>query len=125
MNCKPNTRGTNKIILSRKNEFNLSNSISRIDRKVNIPVYCPGVGALNILSYFLAWNISDYFLLISLELCTCVCLVLGAALQNKLVPLPCLRPSLEGPINLKTFIVTNMSKCHMMSQCVTSISFLS
>jgi hypothetical protein len=39
--------------------------------------------------------------------------------------LPCLRPSLEGPINLKTFSVTNMSKCYMMSQSVTSISFLS
>jgi hypothetical protein len=33
--------------------------------------------------------------------------------------------SLEGPINLKTFSVTNISKCHMMSQCDTSYSFLS
>jgi hypothetical protein len=32
---------------------------------------------------------------------------------------------IRGSNNLKTFSVTNMSKCHMMSQCVTSISFLS
>jgi hypothetical protein len=37
---------------------------------------------------------------------------------------PSAAPSLEGPMNLKTFSVTNMSKCHMVSQCVTSISFL-
>jgi hypothetical protein len=54
--------------------------------------------------------------------------------KKQYVLLPCLRPSLEGQMNLrtfgvtdmsnlKTFGVTDMSKYHMMSQCVTYISF--
>jgi hypothetical protein len=32
--------------------------------------------------------------------------------KNKLVPLLCLRPSLEGPSNFKTFGDKDVSKCH-------------
>jgi hypothetical protein len=42
--------------------------------------------------------------------------------KNKEVPLLCLRPALEGPMNSKTFGVTDVSKCYMMSKCVTYIS---
>jgi hypothetical protein len=31
--------------------------------------------------------------------------------------------SVEGPMNLTTFIVTHVLKCHIMSQCVISILF--
>jgi hypothetical protein len=39
------------------------------------------------------------------------------------VPLPSLRPSLEGPMNLKTFRFTEVSQCRIVSWCVPSISF--
>jgi hypothetical protein len=31
---------------------------------------------------------------------------------------------IDGSMNLKTFRVTDMSKCHIVSQCVTSISLI-
>jgi hypothetical protein len=43
--------------------------------------------------------------------------------KTKKVPLPCLRRSLKGPMNLKTFVVTKVSKCHKVLQCVTSTAF--
>jgi hypothetical protein len=39
------------------------------------------------------------------------------------MPLPCLQPSLKGPLNLKTFGVTEVSQCCVVSQCVAEISF--
>jgi hypothetical protein len=45
--------------------------------------------------------------------------------QSKQVGAPTVPSAvIKGYNYLKTFSVTNMSKCHMMSQCVTSISFL-
>jgi hypothetical protein len=42
--------------------------------------------------------------------------------RSRWVALLCLRSSLESPMNLKTFGVTEVSKCHIVvSQCVTSI----
>jgi hypothetical protein len=40
---------------------------------------------------------------------------------NNLVHLLCLRPSLEGPINCKTFSFTEVLQCHKVSQCVTLV----
>jgi hypothetical protein len=35
------------------------------------------------------------------------------------MPLPCLRPSFEGPMNWRTFSDTAASQCHIVSRCVT------
>jgi hypothetical protein len=39
------------------------------------------------------------------------------------VPLPCLRLSLESSEYYNTFDVTEVSKCHIVSQCLISFNF--